>query len=54
MNYYAFNIGKNPKYDGYQQGIASLCTNFLTKSMLVLLLKQEPELILKTNSKQNY
>ena len=47
MNYYAFNIGKNPKYDGYQQGIAS-------KSMLVLLLKQEQELILKTNSKQNY
>ena len=27
----AFNIAKNPKYDGYQRGIASLFYKFLIK-----------------------
>ena len=26
-----FNIAKNPKYDGYQGGLASLVYNFLIK-----------------------
>ena len=28
----AFNIAKNPKYDGYQRGLASMVYNFLIKS----------------------
>ena len=28
----AFNIEKNPKYDGYQRGLASMVYNFLIKS----------------------
>ena len=26
-----FNISKNPKYDGYQRGLASMVYNFLIK-----------------------
>ena len=29
----AFNITKNPKYDGYQAGIASMVYKFLIKSL---------------------
>ena len=32
----AFNIAKNPKYDGYQRGLASMIYNFLIKSPLRL------------------
>ena len=28
----AFNVAKNPKYDGYQRGLASMIYKFLTKS----------------------
>ena len=28
----AFNIAKNPKYDGYQRGLASIVDKFLIKS----------------------
>ena len=28
----AFNIAKNPEYDGYQRGLASMVHNFLIKS----------------------
>ena len=28
----AFNIAKNPKYDGYQRGLASMVYKFLIKS----------------------
>ena len=28
-----FNIAKNPKYDGYQSGLASWFTNFQIKSL---------------------
>ena len=28
----AFNIAKNPKYDRYQRGLASMLINFLIKS----------------------
>ena len=27
----AFNIAKNPKYDGYQRGLASVVYNFFDK-----------------------
>ena len=27
----AFNIGKNPKYDGYQRGLATIVYKFLDK-----------------------
>ena len=34
----AFNIAKNPKYDGYQHGLASM-VYFLIKKLLVVVLK---------------
>ena len=30
----AFNIAKNPKYDGYERGLASMVYKFLIKSLL--------------------
>ena len=35
----AFNIAKNPKYDEYQRGIASIVYKFLDKIFLVVVLK---------------
>ena len=35
----AFNIAKNPKYDGYQRRLASWFTNSLIKKLLVAVLK---------------
>ena len=32
----AFNIDKNPKYDGYQRGLASMVYKFLDKKLLVV------------------
>ena len=40
----AFNIAKNPKYDGYQRGPASMVNNFLIKSLKVAVV-----LIMKLN-----
>ena len=34
----AFNIAKNPKYDGYQREFASWFTNFLIKTLKVVAL----------------
>ena len=34
----AFNIAKNPKYDGYQRGLASMVYTFLIKSPQVVVL----------------
>ena len=31
----AFNIAKNPKYDGYQRGLASMVYNFFDKKPVV-------------------
>ena len=31
----AFNIAKNPKYDGYQRGLASMIYNFLIRRLQV-------------------
>ena len=31
----AFNIAKNPKYDGYQKGLASMVCKFFDKKSLV-------------------
>ena len=35
----AFNIAKNPKYDRYQRGIASMVYKFFDKKLLVVVLK---------------
>ena len=35
----AFNIAKNPTYDGYQRELAQWLTNFLIKKLLVVVLK---------------
>ena len=35
----AFNVAKNPKYDGYQRGPASMAYNFLIKKLLAAVLK---------------
>ena len=35
----AFNIAKNPKYDGYQRGLLQWFISFLMKSLLVVVLK---------------
>ena len=33
----AFNIAKNPKYDGYQRGLASMVYNFFDKKSASLI-----------------
>ena len=37
----AFNIAKNPKYDGYQRGFASIVYKFLIKNLQVEQLKMK-------------
>ena len=41
LKYKALNIAKNPKYDGYQRGLASLVYNFFDKKpqLVVLIIK---------------
>ena len=34
----AFNISKNPKYDGYQRGLASIVYKFFNKKLQVVVL----------------
>ena len=34
-----FDIAKDPKYDGYQSGLASMIYQFLVKQLLVVVLK---------------
>ena len=34
----AFNIAKNPKYDGYQRGLASMVYKFFDKKPLVVVI----------------
>ena len=41
----AFNIVKDPKYDGYQRGLASMVYEFLIKNLLVVVLKMKIFLI---------
>ena len=41
----AFNISKDPKYDGYQRGFASRVYNFFDKKLLVVALKMKISLI---------
>ena len=41
----AFNIAKNPKYDGCQRGLASMIHNFFDKKFLVEQLKMKLFLI---------
>ena len=48
----AFDIPKNPKYDGYQHGLAPMVYKFLIKKLLVVVLKMK---IFQTNNQQkNY
>ena len=35
----AFNIAKNPKYDGYQRKLASMVYKLLIRNLLVLILQ---------------
>ena len=42
----AFNIAKDPKYDGYERGLGSMFINFLIKRMLAVVLN----LFLKMNN----
>ena len=37
----AFNIVKNPKYEGYQRDLASMIYNFFDKKLLVVQLKMK-------------
>ena len=37
-----FNIAKNPKYDGYQKGLASMVYRFFGKNAVVVLLNMKP------------
>ena len=37
----AFNIAKDPKYDGYQRGLASMVYKFFDKKYLVVVLKMK-------------
>ena len=46
----AFNVAKNPKYDEYQRGFASI--NFLIKNLLVLPLHMQINLLLKVKLQQ--
>ena len=41
----AFAIAKNPKYDGYQRGLASMVINFLIKSRKVVILVYQQSLM---------
>ena len=41
----AFNIAKNPKYDGYQRGLASMVYGFLIKELQTEELKMKVFLI---------
>ena len=36
----AFNIDKNPKYNGYQRGLASMGRNCFDKNFLALILQE--------------
>ena len=53
----AFHDTKNPKYDGFKEGLASLVYNFfLIKSLLLLIKEQELILMwfLRSNVLQTY
>ena len=43
----AFNIAKNPRYDGYQCGLVSMVYKFFDKKLLVVPLHLQIKLLLK-------
>ena len=48
----AFSIAKNPKYDKYQRGLASMVYTFFDKKLLLVVLKMR---VCQTSNKQkNY
>ena len=50
----AIDIGKNPKYNGYQRGIATIFFNFLIKRLLLELLHVEIKLLSKVKLCQTW
>ena len=42
-SFFAFNIAKDPKYDGYQRGLASMVYNFLDKKTAGSGIKSMPQ-----------
>ena len=38
LKYKAFNIAKDPKYEGYQRGLATMAYNFLIKRLQAVVL----------------
>ena len=48
----AFNIAKNPRYDGYQCGLVSMVYKFFDKKLLVVSLHLQIKLLLKMKISQ--
>ena len=48
----AFNIAKNPRYDGYQCGLVSMVYKFFDKKLLVVPLHLQIKLLLKMKISQ--
>ena len=49
----AFNIDKNPKYDGYQRELASMVYNFLIKTLKAMVSHLQINLLLNLYLKMN-
>ena len=49
----AFNITKNPNYDGYQRGLASMVINFLIKRLKAMVPHLQINLLLNLYLKMN-
>ena len=53
LKYKALNTAKNPKYDGYQRGLASMVYNFFDRKSKVLIMKLiKMNNLLKKNTNQ--
>ena len=53
----AFDIAKNPKYDGYQRDLASIVYTFMIKDLLALILQEvllKIKLFQTINYQKNY
>ena len=48
----AFNVAKNPRYDGYQCGLVSMVYKFFDKKLLVVPLHLQIKLLLKMKISQ--
>ena len=50
----AFNIAKNPKYDGYQRGLASMVYKFFDKKSASLKDKSSKGSVINKENKENF